>query len=993
MLRRLSATPCPTSDNRARRESILSISDDTTANLDFTTEFKASFRDVKPKRPPTAAKRRAPIATPWTIHEDEELKVESDKKRTDAVSSDQHVAGAQGPRHPHRRVSLVRADNSEHSAPSKHPQFATKTTLSKAPRRLSIHPPNPYHESEDNETIQTLPVSRTTKPARRGTVYIPSDDTTVPTMFMDIFSPLRRAPPEPGRHCDQDADLTGLAMQMMRRKGPRKSMLSTSPKRVPLQPSVNTPASNVIHDQVGQGPGKENIPPGVRVANPAGSDKPTHRKRPKAAHASKAPSPRLTQTQQSRLYQPTSSSTARTNDKHVSKKKKEQPAWNSNFLLPKLRRSLQPTSESGHDDAMLPKEPRFLADEFMPRRTIVPCIQSQVIQEYPFLPEGLVDVSMYEENWLGQQEIAMTQLINNLFDEASPTSRDGGHDDLHRLRIAEAYGSSSMAVMYKRLQGALVHGALGISPDVLEQGYQLHADLGRRKSYTNFWLTNYNPKLLQSCLEVVVGRTIPIRTSEQGRQSPHSSDISREQRSMQRFIEKFLIRNEDFTASRKSDHSTARLYQRTVLRSLMLVKLLDMIKSESCLKSKSTLFLRSSDQKSSEAAVNVLFNMLNPSSGDPTRALRALGYSVSHVQYPLEEFEYGITNLAVDLRDGVRLTRLVELLLYRSASQSLGHAQDAEATTTITVPSGHTIVLGDGNQDWPLSQHLKVPCGSRATKLYNVQLALAALKEVKGMAGLLQDIDASSIVDGFREKTVRLLWGLSSKWGLGGLVDWEDVKAEIRRLGRSRGHIGHLYLEEFDLEEDEEGYLQFKNLLKAWVKAVAASHGLRVRNFTSDFADGRLFGALVSEYQPFLTSFGHGEVSRSLPDQLRALGCSDEFGRLFAPSEAGVGGQQIFDRDFVLASLAFLCSRLLRPSKRARAAVSLQRAWRKRWEGVALRRKAALKGLAVDCAELVRIREAKVCIWRAWCKFQAERNRARAVGSSQTLEEDVWLSI
>lgn len=42
--------------------------------------------------------------------------------------------------------------------------------------------------------------------------------------------------------------------------------------------------------------------------------------------------------------------------------------------------------------------------------------------------------------------------------------------------------------------------------------------------------------------------------------------------------------------------------------------------------------------------------------GDVTRHLSYLGYVVSYVQTPLDEFDYAVTNLAIDLRNGVRLT-------------------------------------------------------------------------------------------------------------------------------------------------------------------------------------------------------------------------------------------------------------------------------------------------------------------------------------------------
>ena len=219
-----------------------------------------------------------------------------------------------------------------------------------------------------------------------------------------------------------------------------------------------------------------------------------------------------------------------------------------------------------------------------------------------------------------------------------------------------------------------------------------------------------------------------------------------------------------------------------MLRSLMLIKLLDRSKAISGSSSSPCLFLPTSPYKSSAAVVKALVQMLNPGIGDVLRVLSYLDYTLDCKQYPLEEYSYHIENLAVDLRDGVILTRLVELLLYPSASQSLARVHDTDATTTVMMPGGETLCLSEGEHDWPLSQHLKFPSLGRATKLFNVQLALSALTGVRGMESLVRNIGAEDIVDGFREKTVALLWGLTGKWGLGGLLDWEEVQRETRRL-------------------------------------------------------------------------------------------------------------------------------------------------------------------------------------------------------------------
>jgi len=41
--------------------------------------------------------------------------------------------------------------------------------------------------------------------------------------------------------------------------------------------------------------------------------------------------------------------------------------------------------------------------------------------------------------------------------------------------------------------------------------------------------------------------------------------------------------------------------------------------------------------------------------GDITRHLGYLGYQIKHTQTAMDEFDYAVTNLATDLKDGIRL--------------------------------------------------------------------------------------------------------------------------------------------------------------------------------------------------------------------------------------------------------------------------------------------------------------------------------------------------
>jgi abnormal spindle-like microcephaly-associated protein len=474
--------------------------------------------------------------------------------------------------------------------------------------------------------------------------------------------------------------------------------------------------------------------------------------------------------------------------------------------------------------------------------------------------------------------------------------------------------------------------------------------------------------------------------------------------SIQHFIETCLIRNEGLGADDVPE-AASWSYQRTLLRGLMLIKLLDSMKQSPSLQ-QCCLFQASASYKTSTSIVRALFQMLNPSAGEPTRPLSHVGYNVTHAQYPLEEYRYKVDNLAVDLRDGVRLTRLVELLLYPSASPTLECVHDSDSTTTVVLPTGELLPLTGGQCEWPLSQHLKFPCLSRAVKLYNVQIALSALQGVKGMTGLLQNIEAEDIVDGYREKTVKLLWGLTSKWGLQGLVEWDDVEREIKRIlrsGRSGATTtGDALLDVLD-DEQETSFTKSKSLLMAWAKAIAQKKNILVSNITTSFADGQVFGAIVDEYAVYLDGASKVQEGKPLGERLVALGCNRQFADLFSASEGSSNPNHIYDRDFVLAALAFLCSRMLAPTKTTRATVAIQRAWRQYRRRVFDSRIRQLRLIATSCATAVQakrqnhdgaVTEVHKDTGNAGHKAEAQCDNSSQEKSLGSIgDEDIWLSL
>lgn len=264
------------------------------------------------------------------------------------------------------------------------------------------------------------------------------------------------------------------------------------------------------------------------------------------------------------------------------------------------------------------------------------------------------------------------------------------------------------------------------------------------------------------------------------------------------------------------------------------------------------------------------------------RSLSRLEYHLYHYQSPLSEYQYKIENLATDLRDGIKLVRLAEILLY--PPESLTQLDDS---ITVALPTGEVLTtMIEKKQSWVLSQHLKVPCIARTQKLYNVQIALSALRGVSGMGRIVDGLKAEDIVDGHRERTVTLLWGLVGQWDLTKLVDFDHLRREIGRLNRldpdANGRI--LEVDEY-CGQGVRSLEKQRSLLKEWARAIAARHGLQASNLTTSFADGTIFGIIIDNYQRYLSKDQplprSNAVGRSLQldSKLRIVGCSASFGK------------------------------------------------------------------------------------------------------------------
>ncbi|RMY22300.1 hypothetical protein D0867_02806 [Hortaea werneckii] len=576
---------------------------------------------------------------------------------------------------------------------------------------------------------------------------------------------------------------------------------------------------------------------------------------------------------------------------------------------------------------------------------------------YPALAEDVSQPQLYEDSWLSQQEVALTELINEIFEQADPTTNTWQVPACSlRERFVQIYHRPRVAALHKRLQASLLCGGLSRPKDMPNAPSPAH-DIGLRKRFLNLWLQTYDEEAVRAAAEVVVGRQIPRKAHSLPNDISASESVldpSKSKRALIGFLETFLVSVEDVDGRDPEEGSIEqRKWRKMILRSLMMIWLLDQAKTSGVLNG--CLFKRSSSVKSSVRILHSLSSLLIPSIGDLTRVLRHFDYEVNHVQDPLDEVVYRIENIAVDLRNGIFLTRLVEVLVFSAQQKTVKRDQDA--TITFALPDStmleSALFTPDGSASSRLlSQHLKMPCVGKAQKVHNLQVAIGALQSHAPLLGVaIQDITAEEVVDGHREKTLGLLWPLVSNYGISHLVDLDDLAKDMRRLGRQQFAQRH------------------EELLQEWAAAHCRQQGFRIANLTTSFSDGRAYLAILEDFAGCLpnaaSSGSAGPPTHSLEARLRSLGCSNAFVKQLATTTDSIPSATT-----TISNLAFLASRLLPLARRHNAASTLQRAYRQRLSRRMVSQRVALMRLAHSCAEVVqtqqRITRAATILQRAW---------------------------
>ena len=868
----LEESPCQFAYDDCKQQNYINVKDDVaTQDLDFTLDNCRFSRNARPRRRTSILSGSAQSSSPKRNLGTKSLL--SQKSNSEA---------------------FLTGEKEERENPA---IFAVS-----APRRRSRLlqerlPGNRFDNNGSCEDSNSSTTSQVFKKPRRRTIYIPSDDTTVFTIH----------PGQSGNNATfnhvNHAGLGQIAENDQavgkRSSSGRRTSIAAAPKRPPLQQS-SRPFQEQQHSQdiPGAGRGKENMIPGGDQVK--GSDLPrslVKKARRFSISGQNCPSAKediSIDLRHSNIKETKTLQRPSANTRNPQAPKPNPPSHidskpicdtNTRVSIMKKRNSLYYgsswTTSSRNVEPVAQTNGTGLGNDKLSSRKPVAAQAN-----YPVLSETIEEPEMYEEAWLRDQESAIQQLVNRLFEEASDhlTKTRINQEDLRR-ELLQIYQGPELVLIHRRLQASSLYGALNPPKTSMGETSRLQNDLGLRRQFLSMWLDSYNLGPLMTVAEVVVGRSITIgpqvpTSNKNGNRDTANDSVSG--KATKTFLESCLLGNKD--ASEDSDRTCpVWCWRRTVVRSLMLILLLDVAKEKGLISG--NLFTTSSPFKSSNDVLVELLTLLAPFAGH--RSLLHLSFRVQHIQLPLAEYEYQVKNLATDFRDGILLTYLVELLQRQHRQTIEGGTKQGQLLRSDDIP---TDIFGNLDS-FNLSQHLILPCPTALQKMTNVDIALQALRENAGLAGALDGINAEDIVNGHRERTVTLLWNVICMTNLELILDLDHIRQESNRLSR-RSKLRVTMDDRSSREIPNAGAnpssrtrrtVSCTLLLEDWAWAVAAHHGLKMSNLTTSFSNGKIFGAIIDEYRPpsFKSSNSRSScvANTRLSTKLKEIGCSNAFGK------------------------------------------------------------------------------------------------------------------
>uniref|UniRef100_A0A6B2EBG0 Putative microtubule binding protein n=1 Tax=Phlebotomus kandelakii TaxID=1109342 RepID=A0A6B2EBG0_9DIPT len=333
-------------------------------------------------------------------------------------------------------------------------------------------------------------------------------------------------------------------------------------------------------------------------------------------------------------------------------------------------------------------------------------------------------VTVPEEFDGADQKIDVARLFNDVKNKEltlAPTKESVSSKYFIKYRLENLRKAAFQLYQSDEVQSVLSHVTVLVEKRQLtiQQNRDLHKDLALQRQILEL-IFCFNPLWLRIGLEVVFNEKIELNSN-------------RDIHGLTNFILNRLFRNKALEKKSNRSYTLSLEYgtkiKKFALKQLFhLIFLLDRAKEKRIIKHNPCLFVKGAQWKESMEIMTQVASHLVTNIGDILRYLKRIGYVVEHKQTYLDEFNYAFTNLATDLRDGIRLTRVMEVILMRE----------------------------------DLSKNLRFPAISLLQKRYNADVALMALTEAE--FEIVGNITGKDIAEGHREKTLSLLWQIIYKF-------------------------------------------------------------------------------------------------------------------------------------------------------------------------------------------------------------------------------------
>ena len=560
------------------------------------------------------------------------------------------------------------------------------------------------------------------------------------------------------------------------------------------------------------------------------------------------------------------------------------------------------------------------------------------------------------------KEKAVIEWTNYMFSKGRRTYLEGSEDGSTCSDGAEV-GDGLRAVARKKSESEVYRAALALfhssalaglpslqmeiaeSKLLVREDRDVLLDLGLRDSLFSI-LFSYELPWLRLGLEIVFGGIISAQHAEvnglEFSSSKHWQSVLRafvvDRMLHDEGIYQFHCRGKLMTLSSERTLQS-KLRKHFALKLLSVILFLDQAR-EARILALDTLFLKTSSLKSSKDALLAVCRNFLRGEGDFIRHLSGLGCNASFTQTFIHEFDFCVSDLNQDFRDGVRLSRLAEILTGRDDTSS---------------------------------KHLRVPAISRLQKLHNVGVALSTF-ETSGRMRCCAT--AKDIVDGNKEKTIALLLQAAYVFALCMHLSPRAVLLEAANVRRNASWRRTIYTADIAAsiavkvsQKNEDGSIThpfaapvyaslaagrtaeemtLMSALMEWADSISSQYGVSIADLHQSLGNGKALCLLVHYYHPsilptplihkttrdYAESDGNelkGVSAKALEGERRNVGlvlkaCAS-LGEI-PPILPKFDSTSVPDERLNVLFLGFLFSRLVESSRQVASAIRLQRAVR-----------------------------------------------------------------